>query len=136
MPRGRWVFDEELSGAMWQQVLRGRRPPSVQWPQRRNQSAAVQPLQTPQNAQRPNRGRWQGQGGKSRPPTDHAESRTPDDDAAVLQSRIEKLEKAIEVLGEENPEAQWLGVEESSEPSHIVTNGILARPSWNVPGGV
>ena len=60
-------------------------------------------------AERPNRGRrWQGQGGRSRPPTDHVESRTPDNDAAVLQSRIEKLEKAIEVLGEENPEAQWL----------------------------
>ena len=30
MPRGRWVFDEDLSRAMWQQILRGPRPPSVE----------------------------------------------------------------------------------------------------------
>ena len=29
MPRARWVFDEELCRAMWQQVLRGRRLPSI-----------------------------------------------------------------------------------------------------------
>ena len=59
MSRGRWVFDEELSRAMWQEVLWS----SVQWPQRRNQSAAAQPLQPPQNAQRP----WSSLAGPRRP---------------------------------------------------------------------
>ena len=125
MPRGRWVFPRRVVQGMWQQVLRGRRPPSVQWPQRRNQSAAAQPLQPPQNGQRPNRSRrWQGQGGQSRPPTNHVESRTPDDDAAVLQSRIEKLEESHRGPRRREPRGPMVGggVEESSETSHIVTN--------------
>ena len=61
-------------------------PPRTQCNRHRMQSARVR--------------RWQGQGGRTRPPTDLVESRTPDDIAA-LQCLIEKLEKAIE-------EAQWL----------------------------
>ena len=36
------------------------------------------------------------------------ESRTPDDDAVVNQAHIEKLERAIEILVEESPQAQGL----------------------------
>ena len=36
------------------------------------------------------------------------ESRTPDDDAVANQAHIEKLEKTIEILGEESPQAQGL----------------------------
>ena len=36
------------------------------------------------------------------------ELKNPDDDAAALQGRIEKLEKAIDVLGADIPEAQGL----------------------------
>ena len=36
------------------------------------------------------------------------ESRTPDDDAITNPTHIEKLEKAMEILGEESPQAQGL----------------------------
>ena len=46
--------------------------------------------------------RWRGQDQRQQPV---CEVKNPDDDAAALQGRIEKLEKAIEVLGADNPEA-------------------------------
>ena len=113
MPRGRWVFEEDLSRAMWQQILRGPRPPSVQWP--RNQSNVNANGQQRLGGRQPNprnRRRWQSSGTRQRvQPTEARnvrESRTPDDDAVANQAYIEKLEKAIEILGEESPQAQGL----------------------------
>ena len=100
MSRGGWVFNEELSRALWQQMLRGPRPPSVQWPSQRNEakkhvSSGPQPGQIR---------RWRGD--QKQPVV--REVKNPDEDAAALQGRIKKLEKAIEVFGADNPEAQGL----------------------------
>ena len=108
MPRGRWVFNEELSRALWQQMLRGPRPPSVQWPSRRNDMKKNVPSR-PQTDRQPGSSgqprRWRGRVQRQQPVR---EVKNPDDDAAALQGRIEKLEKAIEVLGADNPEAKGL----------------------------
>ena len=108
MPRGRWVFNEELSRALWQQMLRGPRPPSVQWPSRRNDMKKNVPSR-PQTDRQPGTSgqprRWRGRDQRQQPVR---EVKNPDDDAAALQGRIEKLEKAIEVLGADNPEAKGL----------------------------
>ena len=66
MPRGRWVFDEDLSRAMWQQILRGPRP-SVQW--LCNQSNAnVHQQQSGGQPHSRNRRRWQSWGTRQRVP--------------------------------------------------------------------
>ena len=57
MPRGRWVFDEDLSRAMWQQILRGPRPPSV-WPR----SHVNVNQQQRSGGRQPHRCRWQSSG--------------------------------------------------------------------------
>ena len=41
MPRRKWGFDEDLSQVLWRQLLRGPRPPSVQWPHSRRNTSAV-----------------------------------------------------------------------------------------------
>ena len=41
MPRREWGFDEDLSQVLWRQLLRGPRPPSVQWPHSRRNMSAV-----------------------------------------------------------------------------------------------
>ena len=112
MPRGRWVFDEDLSRAMWQQILRGPRPPSVQWPRNQSNANVHQQQRSGGQPHSRNRRRWQSSGTRQRvQPTEARnvrESRTPDDDAVANQAHIEKLEKAIEILGEESPQAQGL----------------------------
>ena len=112
MPRGRWVFDEDLPRAMWQQILRGPRPPSVQWPRNQSNANIHQQQRSGGQPHSRNRRRWQSSGTRQRvPPTEARnvrESRTPDDDAVANQAHIEKLEKAIEILGEESPQAQGL----------------------------
>ena len=82
VPRGRWVFDEDLSRAMWPQILRGPRPPSVQWLD--NQSNVNVNLQQRLGGRQPNprnRRRWQSSGTRQRvQPTEARnvrESRTP-----------------------------------------------------------
>ena len=81
---------------------------SVQWPSRRNE-AKKHVSSGPQPDRQPGRTgqirRWRGRDQKQ--PVVR-EVKNPDDDAAALQGRIEKLEKAIEVLGADNPEAQGL----------------------------
>ena len=41
MPHRKRTFDEDLSQVLWRQLLRGPRPPSVQWPHSRRNTSAV-----------------------------------------------------------------------------------------------
>ena len=93
------VCDEDLSCALWHQMLGGPRPLSVQWPLRRNQATVNQRQPQPDrlNGSSHQPRRWRG-GERTQHPK--RETKTPDDDAAEVQGRIETLEKAIKVLGE------------------------------------
>ena len=96
MPRGRtWQFDEELSHAAWVRVLRGHRPPSVQWPKASQQQGRQTGLQR-------SGGQWQRQ---PRPPQnvtrqDQGQNfKPPEEYAAAARARIPQLEAALTALG-------------------------------------
>ena len=111
MGRNRRVLEDNLSEAVWRTILRGPRPPSVQWPQsRRNVSAVDDP--------RSKKGKGKGQGpgpvgkgsgkmqGSNTVRAGHlvvrkspTSSLNPDEQVAAAQVRVTKLEAAIQVVG-------------------------------------
>ena len=98
MPRGRtWQFDEELSHAAWVRVLRGHRPPSVQWPKAGQQQERQTGLQR-------SGGRWRQQLRLPQDVTrqDHRQGqnfRPLEECAAAARARIPQLEAALAALG-------------------------------------
>ena len=97
MVRQAWRFDEELSHSAWLRVLRGHRPPSVQWPKAGQQQERQTGL--PRSA-----GRWRQQ---PRPHQgavrqDHRQGQNfkpPEQHAAAARARIPQLEAALAALG-------------------------------------
>ena len=92
VPRGRWVFNEELSRDLWQQMLRVHVHPQCSGPSRRNDMKKIVPSR-PQTDRQPGSSgqprRWRGRDQRQQPVR---KVKNPDDDAAPLQWRIEKLE--------------------------------------------
>ena len=88
-------------------MLMGPRPPSVQWPKapakgRKGKGKGAVPERRVAGARR-----WEAPRRRISPPTSTmAEGRrNPDDVKADHQTQIDKLERAVEILGEGNPEA-------------------------------
>ena len=87
----------------WYNVVRGPRPPSVQWPRRQQWGAQwTSPVQWPNAAEAKNsppvKRRWQ-----------RGFQENPDEAQAAARSRVERLEKAVAVLGDGNSEELvWL----------------------------
>ena len=114
MPRRGWIFDEDLSQVLWRQLLRGPRPPSVQWP-RRNMSAV--------NGQRLTQKKGKGKGqvkgaggnsvgkgaGKSKIQTEVPSRRGVAEPSPEGHERVVRLQAALDAMGNtEGPEVQSL----------------------------
>ena len=105
MPRGRWFSTktcQERCGSKY----------CVVHALHRCSGLAISQMSTSTSQPHPrNRRRWQSSGTRQHMQPIEANvrvSRTPDDDAVAIQANIEKLEKAVEILGEESPQAQGL----------------------------
>ena len=86
-----WRHDTDIGQLLWQQILRGPRPPSVRWP----------------TAQKSHDGR--GASAKAQTRRDPPTRRSPEEVVSAAQERVQKLERALEVLGEDSrPEFQVL----------------------------
>ena len=86
-----WRRDADLGQLFWQQILGGPRPPSVRWPKAQKSH---------------DRG---GAGAPVQPCRDAPARRSPDEVVNAAQERVQKLERALEVLGEDSgPEYQVL----------------------------
>ena len=91
----------------WFEVIWGPRPPSVQWPhQQKGKGKGVAPTAAP-------RGRWRNPDRSTRAPAqtrrDPPKRRSPEEVVSAAQERVQKLERALEVLGEDSgPEFQVL----------------------------
>ena len=112
MPRRGWIFDEDLSQVLWRQLLRGPRPPSVQWP-RRNVSAV--------DGQRPakkGKGKGQAKGagkdvgkgaGRAKGQTDVQSRRGVGEPSPEGRERVVRLQAALDAMGNaDDPEVQSL----------------------------
>ncbi len=107
MPRG-WKPADDLAQLLWRQILRGPRPPAVSWPSAQDKAKGKGTggrLNVSREVGEQRNRRWQGRVPRQEKTS---ERRSPDDVAADHQSQIDKLERAIEVLGEDNVEAAGL----------------------------
>ena len=110
MPRG-WKPAEDLAQAFWKQILRGPRPPSVTWPAARGKGKGKgkgkghQPEVRPEESGGRRNRRWQA---RAAPVVSLESRRTPDELVADNQAQIDRLERAIAVLGENSTEAAGL----------------------------
>ena len=104
MPRTGWSSLPVPDG--WFEVIRGPRPPSVQWPrQEKGKGKGAAPSPAP-------RGRWRNsvRGTSAVVQTRRDQPRlTPEEALTAPRERVQKLERALEVLGEDSgPEFQVL----------------------------
>ena len=125
----KWVLEDNLSEAVWRTILRGPRPPSVQWPQSRRNMSAV-------DDSRAKKGKGKGQGpapvgkGSEDAGFQHrraghpdvvrkspASSLKPDEQVAAAQLRVTKLEAAIQAVGEDDPAV--MGLKEALQKARI-----------------
>ena len=114
----KWVQEDNLSEAVWRTILRGPRPPSVQWPQsRRNVSAVDDPRAKEE------KGKGQGPAHVGKGFGKMLGSNTvraghlgvvrkspisflnPDEQGAAPRIRVTKLEAAIQAVGKDDPAA-------------------------------
>ena len=115
MPRG-WKQADDIAQAVWRQILRGPRPPSVSWPAAQGKFSSKgkgkgQGVVAPSAEKRGHRDRrWQTRGAQSDvsfvPPDSRRKS--PDVLAGDNQAQIDRLERAISVLGEDSVDAAGL----------------------------
>ena len=107
----KWVLENDLSEAVWRTIVKGPRPPLV-WPRapRYNSSAASM-----MGSGGPSHGRAAHHqqvrhaskgNGKSSVPQPLVVRFSPDERVAEARARVVRLEAALQVLGEESPEAQ------------------------------
>ena len=98
-PRG-WRQEQDLSRLLWSQLLRGPRPPSVQWPRARGNGSTVgnQGAQGRQGDQQRKHGQESRQSGQQvRSP---APARVPPEEAqAAAEQRVQRLEAVLEAFG-------------------------------------
>ena len=92
----------------WYEVIRGPRPPSVQWPhQQKGKGKGVAPSAAPRGRWRnPDRGAGRQPGRNAPPPsvpTGGNERRTPEEVVQGARARVVKLEAAISAVGESDP---------------------------------
>ena len=101
MPRRGWSAFPIPSG--WYDVIRGPRPPSVQWPRRQQWPSSNQWRGWPDVSEswaKPVRRRWH---------RDNAPRLNPDQAKAVAQTRVARLESVLSALGEtDSAEARGL----------------------------
>ena len=118
MPRRKWIFDEDLSQVLWRQLLRGPRPPSVQWPHsRRNVSAVDHEVPAAKKGKGKGSGptKGVGQGSHQQGPRHIAAGQSssvavpkqrvplsPDQVVEAARSRVAKLKQVLATLGEED----------------------------------
>ena len=115
MPRRKWGFDEDLSQVLWRQLLRGPRPPSVQWPHSRRHVSAID-HQVPA-AKKGKKGsgpaKGVGKGSHQQAPRHNATGQSvaapkqrvpmsPDQVVEAARSRVAKLKQVLATLGEED----------------------------------
>ena len=116
MPRRKWSFDEDLSQMLWRQLLRGPRPPSVQWPHSRRNVSAVD-HQVPAAKKGKGKGygpaKGVGKGSHQQAPRHNATGQSvaapkqrvpmsPDQVVEAARSRVAKLKQVLATLGEED----------------------------------
>ena len=107
----KWVLEDNLSQAMWRTILRGPHPPPGAWQRGSKPSSMIAPTRNPggHHGRTPPRqptGPRAPQGRAN--PTAPQPRLSPDERAAEARARVERLEAALKVLGEDSPEAQPL----------------------------
>ena len=115
MPRRKWISDEDLSQVLWRQLLRGPRPPSVQWPHsRRNVSAVDHQVPAAKKGKGKGSGTTKGvgKGSHQQGPRHNAAGSVavpkqrvpfcPDQVVEAARSRVAKLKQVLATLGEED----------------------------------
>ena len=130
MPRRGWHVSEDLSRAVWQEILRGPRPPAARWPtaqgsrQRQRSQGVRESMQVRQESIR-GRGLAQGrrgsaegrrhsvpgrrgstggrQDGAANPTRREGHGLPPDEVMANARARVSKLEAAIAAVGDSDP---------------------------------
>ena len=103
MPRREWIFDEDLSQVLWRQLLRGPRPPSVQWP-RRNVSAVDGQPPAPKKGKGKGQAKGAGKGvgngaGKAKGHTDVQSRRGVGEPSPEGRERVVRLQAALDAMG-------------------------------------
>ena len=121
MPRRGWHVSEDLSRAVWQEILRGPRPPAARWPpaqgsrQRQRSQGVRESMQDRRDSIR-GRGSVQGrrnsvqgrrgstggrrQDGVANPTRQEGRGLPPDEVMANARARVSKLEAAIAAVGD------------------------------------
>ena len=94
----KFVLEDDRRQAVWRTILRGPRPPSVQWNRMRNPaSAASKPNHPKPEPQKKNQ-----KVPVSRPPVPRREAVSPDQATSAARQRVVKLEAILATLGEED----------------------------------
>ena len=124
----KWVFEDNLSEAVWRTILRGPRPPATPSPNSATRRASTKPPEkiSPAPSKR-GKGKGQpkgdGRGSSSKDGQKSAEERkvhhslNPVEQLMAAQVRVAKLEAALLALGEEDPAA--VGLKEALTKARI-----------------
>ena len=94
----KWVLEDKIQDAVWQTVLRGRRPPSAQWP-RDNRSS---PKANGSKADLKPKPKAQFQFGQAPPPKTGVPPPPPEEVMSAARARVAKLRTVLETLGEDD----------------------------------
>ena len=88
----KFVLEDKLQLAVWRTIVRGSRPPSVQWAGTRDTvSAASKPNQPKPEPQK----KTQPKVPSGKVPTARKEAVSPDEDAAAARQRVEKFQGVL-----------------------------------------
>ena len=123
MVRRGWSALDVPSG--WIQVLRGPRPPSQQWPstKRRATSVVESPAQRQQRTPPPIPSSHAQQNRQPARAPEVRVHRSPDEVAAAGQQRVQRLEAALQTLGDEDtPEVKSL--QDALKKAKVAAQGI------------
>ena len=106
---GRRDWQETDVSRAWRTILMGQRPPSVQWPrswEKRGRSSSAVHSKIQHSAPKPSQPSRGTPSDRSKP-SDRQPRGSPDD-VAEAQARVIRLQAAVDLLGEDNPDAAGL----------------------------
>ena len=108
----RWVWEDNLSEAVWQTILRGPRPLGAVWLRASSRVGATKFASQQSPSPLPKKGKGKGQPWVANPVKSHVtpksestrtSSLNPDEQLQAAQAMVVKLEAALMAIGEEDP---------------------------------